>query len=68
MTKKIIIGNWKMNPVSRKEAQEIVRGVKKTAANLRKTTVVLCPPVVYLENLIGKKVGKTLFGVQDVYW
>lgn len=68
MSKKIIIGNWKMNPVSRKEAQEIVNGVKKTAVNLRKTTVVLCPPVIYLENLIGKKSGKVLFGAQDVYW
>ncbi|HPV33634.1 MAG TPA: triose-phosphate isomerase, partial [Candidatus Paceibacterota bacterium] len=68
MTKKIIIGNWKMNPVSRREAREIVSGIKKTVASLRKTTVVLCPPVIYLENLIGKKPGKTLFGAQDVYW
>jgi len=68
MTKKIIIGNWKMNPVSRKEAREIVNGIKKTVASIRKTAVVLCPPVIYLENLIGKKSGKILFGAQDVYW
>lgn len=68
MTKKIIIGNWKMNPVSRKGAREIVGGIKKVVASLKKTNVVLCPPVVYLESLVGKKAGKLRFGAQDVYW
>ena len=68
MTKKIIIGNWKMNPVSRREAREIVGGVRKIVTNLKKTVVVTCPPVIYLENLIGKKAGKLKFGAQDVYW
>ncbi|MFA5737077.1 MAG: triose-phosphate isomerase [Candidatus Paceibacterota bacterium] len=68
MIKKIIIGNWKMNPISRKEAREIASGVKKVAINLKKVTVVLCPPVFYLGNLIDKKTNKLQFGAQDVYW
>lgn len=54
--------------MSRKEARETVGGIKKVIAGLKKTNVVLCPPVVYLENLVGKKAGKLKFGAQDVYW
>lgn len=68
MTKKIIVGNWKMNPVSRQEARDIVSGVKKNSVGLKKTSLVICPPVVYLEGLVARSGGKILFGVQDIFW
>ena len=71
MLKKIIIGNWKMNPVSIKEAEKLfgdvakyISRIKKTA---RKTEVVICPPFVYLERL--KKLTKKIsLGAQDAFW
>ena len=53
--KKIIIGNWKMNPLSAKEAAKIFSSIKKTASRLKKTETIICPPFIYLENLSGKK-------------
>lgn len=64
MTKKIVIGNWKMNPVSFVEANKIYKDIVKNLPTLKKTEVVVCPPVVYLENL--KKVSKKIsLGVQN---
>ena len=65
--KKIIIGNWKMNPLSAKEAAKIFSSIKKTASRLKKTETIICPPFIYLENLSGKK-GKCSVGAQDTFW
>lgn len=65
--KKIIIGNWKMNPLSAKEAAKIFSSIKKTAGRLKKTETIVCPPFVYLENISGKK-GKCSIGAQDAFW
>lgn len=68
--KKIIIANWKMNPTSAKEAERILNGVKKTAAKLKKTQTVICPPFIYFNN-IRKIIGKTanlFLGAQNSFW
>ncbi len=65
--KKIIVGNWKMNPLSAKEAEKIFSGVKKTAGKLKKTETIVCPPFVYLSPLSGR-MGKCFLGAQDVFW
>lgn len=68
--KKIIIANWKMNPFSVKEAENILNGVKKTVAKLKKTQVVICPPFVYFNN-IQKKIGgfvNLFLGAQNSFW
>ncbi|MEI7709283.1 MAG: triose-phosphate isomerase [bacterium] len=66
MFKKIIIGNWKMHPVTLKEAQAIFAGIAKSASRIRKIEIVVCPPFLYLEKL--KKVSKKIFiGAQDVF-
>jgi len=58
--KKIIIFNWKMNPESKIEAEKLAKVVEKTGAS-SKFEIVICPPFVYLENLI-KKFKKIKFG------
>src|SRR3989344_167619 len=71
MHKKIIIGNWKMNPLTLKEAERLfkdvakgIAGIKKTA---KKTEVVICPPFLYTERL--KKLSKKIsIGAQDAFW
>lgn len=56
-----------MNPASLKEANRIFGAIKKTAAKLKKTETVVCPPFVYLHELKPNKKGiKT--GAQDIFW
>ncbi len=66
MSKKIIIGNWKMNPLSLKEAEKLTVDIAKNISKIKKTSVVLCPPFIYLEKL--KKISKkVIIGAQDAF-
>jgi triosephosphate isomerase (TIM) len=67
MQKKIIIGNWKMNPSSVKEAEKLFGGVFKLTADIKKTEIVICPPFVYLGNLL-KLSRKIKLGAQNVFY
>ncbi|MFZ2072101.1 MAG: triose-phosphate isomerase [Minisyncoccia bacterium] len=65
MSKKIIIGNWKMNPSSQREAEDLLKSIQKTISSNIKTNIVVCPPFVYLERL--KKLSKKItLGAQNV--
>lgn len=72
MKRKIIVGNWKMNPASLEEAQHIFKKVKGTAAKLKSTHVVMCPPFVFIGKFapLRKSRGKSLLGIgaQDVFY
>ncbi|MBL8030379.1 MAG: triose-phosphate isomerase [Candidatus Doudnabacteria bacterium] len=57
--KKLIIGNWKLNPVSLKEAVKLTSLIEKT----KKNTVVLCPPHVFLSSVKYPNLG-----AQDCFW
>lgn len=57
MNKKIIIGNWKMNPESLKEAQKLFNSIKSN----KETEVVVCPPFIYLSLLKGKLGAQNCF-------
>jgi triosephosphate isomerase len=58
--RKIVIGNWKLNPLTVKEAKTIWKGIKKSAVK-----VVVCPPYVYLDSLKSRDVA---LGAQNVFW
>jgi triosephosphate isomerase len=67
MSKKIIIGNWKMNPLTLKEAEKLFNDVAKNVSTVKKTEVVICPPFLYLEKL--KKISKKInLGAQNAFW
>jgi triosephosphate isomerase len=67
MSKKIIIGNWKMNPLTLKEAEKLFNDVAKNVSGIKKTEIVICPPFLYLEKL--KKISKKInLGAQDAFW
>jgi len=68
MSKKIIIGNWKMNPRALKEAEKLFSGVAKNISQIKKTEVVICPPFVYLEKLSKIRTSKIMLGAQDAFW
>ncbi len=60
--KNLIAANWKMNPVSHKEAKALFEGIKRGAKNV-KAEVVVCPPFVFLPLLKGLTLG-----AQDVFF
>ncbi len=72
MKRKIIVGNWKMNPTSLAEAQNIFKKVKNTASKLRSTHVVMCPPHVFIGKFAPMKTTgrkQTVgIGAQDVFY
>ncbi|MDD5738389.1 MAG: triose-phosphate isomerase [Candidatus Pacebacteria bacterium] len=64
--KKLIIANWKMNPVSLKEAQKMMAGLKAGLKN-SKVEVVVCPPFVYLTSFKFQVLSFKL-GAQNCFW
>ncbi len=58
---KTIIGNWKLNPKTLKEAQKLVLGLAKIKPVHK---VVICPPAIFLP-LIKSKFD---LGSQDIFW
>ncbi len=64
MAKKIIVGNWKMNPTSLAEAKRLYNDIKKKAPKIRTAEIIVCPPTPYLGALMGT--GKAvILGAQD---
>jgi triosephosphate isomerase len=52
MKKKIIIGNWKMNPVTIEDAKSIFKATKSAAEKSKSLDVIVCPPFVYLSTVL----------------
>lgn len=70
MNKKIIIGNWKMNPASSIEAEKLFSAVAKNVSRIKKTKeieVVICAPFLYLEKLSKIRTSKIKLGAQDAF-
>lgn len=70
MSKKLVIGNLKMNPATAAEFGRYLDMLEKEAGNKKfeKTEIVVCPPLIYLQNLLDRKIRNIKAGVQNVYW
>ncbi len=68
MQRKVVIGNWKMNPLAGKEAEKLFLGVSKNISDVRKTDIIICPPFLYLERLKRIKTSKVKLGAQDAFF
>lgn len=67
--KKLVVGNWKMNPPSIEEVKSLANKVKRGALNIKRIQVVVCPPFVYLGTLSNFSNSKQLFlGAQDAFY
>ncbi|PIP73378.1 MAG: triose-phosphate isomerase [Candidatus Lloydbacteria bacterium CG22_combo_CG10-13_8_21_14_all_47_15] len=67
--KKIVVANWKMNPVRGTEARKIFSLTKQHAGKTRGVQTVVCPPFVFLSELAGKVSGhRCVVGAQDAFW
>jgi triosephosphate isomerase (TIM) len=70
MHKKLVVGNLKMNPVSAVEFDRYLDTLEKEikGKEFEKTEVVVCPPLVYLQKLIDRKIPNVKAGVQNAFW
>jgi triosephosphate isomerase (TIM) len=63
-----VIANWKMNPASVSEARNLFNDIKDRTRLLKRTRLVLCPPLPYLEHLKNLYSGKKItFGAQTCF-
>lgn len=67
--KKLIIGNWKLNPTSLAEAKKIQAKIRSKISALRNVNVVISPPTIYLSALAPGRTKAVLgLGAQEVFW
>jgi triosephosphate isomerase len=65
--KKLVIGNWKMNIFTVKEAKKLVEGIKKGSLKTKNTDIVVAPPFVYISELKGLISKKVSLGAQNIF-
>ncbi len=64
--KKIVIGNWKMNPDNPKEASNIYNGIKRAASRISNVTTIICPPYPFIS--LFKSTSKVFLGAQNIFY
>ncbi len=77
--KTFIIGNWKCNPTTQAQAEQLFDTVEKGIKRIKSASwrnknieVVICPPFVWLPlisaSVCAKGFGGLVFGSQDCFW
>lgn len=67
--RKLLVGNWKMNPQTLEEAKKLFSGIKKQSQSLLHTDIVLCPPHLFVSDVVKINKQKIIsVGVQNVYF
>lgn len=69
-SRKLIIGNWKMNPVNGKTAEQLFKKIQTGALKYKKNVeTVICPPAVYLQSLQSLITDRAcVLGAQDCFY
>lgn len=65
--KKIVIGNWKMNPSTLKEAKSLANNIEHGIRGISKVDVVLAPPFPFLRD-VGMVAKKSKLGAQNTFY
>jgi triosephosphate isomerase len=63
--KPLIVANWKCNPLTLKEGEELVEELEKGIDGFNSAEVVICPPFVFLPFLIQR--SDLSFGAQNCF-
>jgi triosephosphate isomerase (TIM) len=67
--KKLLVGNWKMNPARLEDAKRVFAAYRKVGAKLSHTTIIACPPFIYVPLVALSKSSTRVFaGAQDVFY
>jgi len=64
--KKVIIANWKCNPITTKEGKKILEYLSNSWD--KKNQLIICPPSIYLSSLMADFGSNFKFGVQNCYF
>lgn len=66
----LVVGNWKMNPLTETMAVRLARDIKKGCARIQDVAVVIAPPSLYLGTVHKILDGshQVQLGVQNVHW
>jgi triosephosphate isomerase len=62
----LIVGNWKMNPMTMREAKALFAALAKKSGTFGRVEVVVAPPFPHLPLVQATK--KIQLGAQDVFW
>lgn len=63
--KPLIVANWKCNPLTLKEGEELVKRIEEGVDGFSSAEVVICPPFVFLPFLIQR--SQLPFGAQNCF-
>jgi len=66
--KKIIVGNWKMNPQNISEARNIFLKIRRKSGMLKRARAVICPPIIFVGELSRLSNRTCEIGAQDAFW
>jgi len=66
--RKLVVANWKMNPVRLRDAEKLFDEIAKTQKTTRGVEVIICPPSVYLSSLEPSKGQRVGVGAQNCFW
>lgn len=66
--KNLIVANWKLNPISQKEAKTLLDKTKRGIKNIKNADVVVCPPFVWLAVAPKRGKGGFIMGAQNCFW
>ena len=71
--KKLIVGNWKMNPENLAKAQNlfnvILSRVKREKKIFQNSEIIICPPFIFLPILLDRNKNSLLkMGAQNCFW
>ncbi|MFH1451379.1 MAG: triose-phosphate isomerase [bacterium] len=64
--KSLVVANWKMNPQTPKEAEELFRSIEGKTQGVEGVEVVICPPAIYLPLMIQRNYCS--LGGQNCFW
>lgn len=67
MDKKLIVANWKMNPLSYKEAEQLLRAVENGVRGTENVNVVICPPFLHL-SIARRQLSNIALGAQSCFY
>lgn len=64
--KSIVVANWKMNPVTIRDAKKLFDATRKAAESSKNVTLVVAPPAIFLRELRARYKGKRItFALQN---
>lgn len=66
--KRLLVANWKMNPISLDQAEKIFHKIAKKTKSLRSTKVIICPPFLFIPPLTRGLPTHISLGSQNCFW